>query len=130
MRTCLCALALALLVLALSSCARPTASPRADELTPAAEQFVDLLVAGDFATAAADFDHTMTTVMPPAKLQEAWQSIVTQYGPFKEQVAAQTVVDKGFDIAVVTCQFEEATIDIRVVYNDDAKIGGLWFAPR
>ena len=106
---------------------QPAAGPSDIEL--AAKRFVDQLEAGDFAGAVATFDATMTQAMPPDKLEGAWTSVLASAGAFKQQIGVRTEKAQGYDVVLVTCQFERGNLDAKVVYSDDGKITGLWFAP-
>jgi len=97
--------------------------------TASAKRFVELLAKNDFATAVKDFDETMTRVMPPEKLQEVWASLLAKTGPLKKQVSVRTAKVPKFEIVLVTCEFEKATLDVKVVFDAAGKITGLWFAP-
>jgi len=102
--------------------------PRPD-LAASAERFVARLEQGDFAGAAKDFDQTMARAMPPEKLEGAWKSIVAQSGPLKRRARVDVVKVPKYDVAVVTCEFEKSTLDVKVVYDAEGKVTGLWFAP-
>lgn len=94
-----------------------------------AETFVDLLAKDDFAGAVAQFDPTMKHAMPEAKMREAWRSLAKQAGSFRKAIGTRTMQQVGFDIVFVTCEFERAILDIKVVFNRENKISGLWFVP-
>jgi fermentation-respiration switch protein FrsA (DUF1100 family) len=92
-------------------------------------RFVELLTKGDFAGAAGKFDSKMKTAVPEPKLQELWQTIETQAGPFQKQLGARKIVTAGYDVAMVTCQFKQMALDIKVVFDTNALVAGLFFLP-
>ena len=94
-----------------------------------AKTFVELLTKGDYRNAIQDFDDTMKGAMPPEKLEESWQSLLGQVGSFKKQVSTKEVREQGFGVVYVTCEFERGTINIKVVFNSEKQISGLWFVP-
>jgi len=94
-----------------------------------AKQFVQLLVKGDFSGAAKNFDVTMRGALPPAKLQDGWESLNTYAGSFKRQIGVRTEKFQQYDIAFVTCEFERATLDAKVVFDSVRQIAGLFFIP-
>jgi dienelactone hydrolase len=98
-------------------------------LIPAAQAFVDQMVKGDFAAATGRFDATMKTAMPEAKLKDAWQQLLGQVGAFQKQLSTRTEEQKGYRIVYVVCQFEKSVINVRVVYNAQEQIAGLFFQP-
>jgi dienelactone hydrolase len=115
-----------LLGLCLPSCTRPQADTAPVDRTAEAKAFVDLMAAGDYATAVASFDETMKRVSPEAKLKETWEGLLAAVGPYEGQLRTRTAHDQGYDIVFVTCHFEQADLDIRVVYNSKGEIGGMW----
>jgi fermentation-respiration switch protein FrsA (DUF1100 family) len=101
---------------------------RQDTVVAAGKAFVGLLAKGDYAGCVAQFDSTMTAVMPAEKVQEMWVSVAAQSGAFKKQLGARSMKYKSYDIIFVTCEFERDTLDTRVVFDTRGKIAGLFFA--
>ncbi len=100
-----------------------------DTLIPLAKTFVDQMAQGDFAAATANFDTTMKTAMPEAKLKETWQQLVAQVGAFQQQTGTYTTEQLSYKIVFVTCRFEKADIDVQVTFNSQNQISGLFFKP-
>ena len=98
-------------------------------LVIAARDFVELLNKRDFKTAASQFDDTMKAVMPEAKLQETWNTVLAQAGAFKQAGKTRTEKHGAFTLVFVTCEFEKTLLDIRVVFDQSKRIAGLFFAP-
>jgi dienelactone hydrolase len=124
----------AILLLGVAAALVARAAPSQDATPPAdlaalAERFVERLVEEDYATAVNDFDKTMATVMPPDKLKEAWTSVLERAGPFKRQVSVEVAKVPKYRIGVATCEFEKGMLDVKVVFDADGKVSGLWFAP-
>jgi dienelactone hydrolase len=94
-----------------------------------AKNFVTLMTQNDFTAAVADFDSTMTSVMPASKLEETWKTLNAQVGQFKEQTGTRTEQMAQYNIVYVQSSFERAELDIKVVFDDSGKIAGLFFAP-
>ena len=101
----------------------------AEDFLTVGKQFVELMRQGDFESAVTGFDATMARVMPAEKLEGAWKSVVSKAGPFREQVGARVEKSGQYEIAVVTCRFEKGPLDIKVVFDSEKRITGLWFAP-
>jgi len=94
-----------------------------------ARQFVGQLLAGEYEQAVRSFGAKMTAAMSADQLREAWESLPPKAGAFREIVEV-TMIRKGkYDVAVVTCRFEKGQLDVKVVYNPESKISGLWFSP-
>jgi len=112
----------------------PTASsvdPSFD-VSAAGREFVSLLAAGKYEEAAGFVDPDdpkVATVLDAAKLREAWEGLDDEMGPFREQLGARTGRQLQYEYAVVTCAFEKATVDVRVVYSPNGKVSGLWYEP-
>jgi len=101
-----------------------------DALTVKARQFLAALEKGDFNLAASDFDETMLKVSGPDKLAAFWKDqFPKQVGAFKKQTAARRDQAGAYELVLVTCEFEKATLDARVVFDKAGKIAGFGFVP-
>src|SRR4051812_48146981 len=110
--------------------ARPIEAHSAQgDITTLGEQFVDLLVREDFAEAVARFDKTMRTALPEPKFREACRSVKGQAGKFKKRTHTRLSGVGGYNVALVTCEFERATLDTKVVFNARREVAGLFFLP-
>lgn len=94
-----------------------------------AEEFVDRMAKGDFTAAVSNFDAAMTQAMPAPALKKTWDDLVVQCGPFQKRTGFRTEKFQQYDIAYVTCQFEKAALDAKIVFSPDGKISGLFFVP-
>jgi dienelactone hydrolase len=100
-----------------------------EELIAQAKEFVDLLAKEEFAKAVENFDSVMTKAMPEEKLKETWQTVIKQAGQFKKQKGTRTETLPKFDVVYVICEFEKGALDVKVVFNREKQISGLWFSP-
>src|SRR5258708_18055869 len=105
----------------------PAADP--DTLEGKARAFVTRLDKGEFDAAAKDFDATMTKVLPSDKLKALWESVTKKAGPLQKQEKARQDKFGGYDLVFVTCKFEKASLDVKVVFDKDQKIAGLTVLP-
>lgn len=64
------------------------AGPAVDPLT--AKEIVDQLATGQYDRVAEHFDPTMKARLTPDGLLQAWQTVITQAGPYKRLVAVRT----------------------------------------
>jgi len=94
-----------------------------------AKGLVNSLASRDYKKAVENFDETMKKALPAEKLQQAWNSIVAQAGPFVKQLGTREQKILGHDVIFVTCKFERAVLDTKVVFNRDKQIAGLFFVP-
>jgi dienelactone hydrolase len=101
-----------------------------DALTVKAREFLTALEKGDFKLAVRDFDETMLRVSGPDKLETMWtKQLPAQLGAFKKQAASRRDQLQGYEIVLVTCEFEKAILDARVVFDKAGKIAGFGFVP-
>ncbi len=117
-----------LAVLAAACTARATPLPP-EQVEAKALALVNNLIKSDYAAARADFDKTMLDVLPESDLKEVWESLPAQTGAFKEIGGVRSDEKDQYRIIFVTCAFENAAIDVRVVFDPDGKIAGLFFQP-
>ena len=109
-----------------------TSSPTQDEtasLITAARAFIEQLVNKNFTAAVGSFDDTMKGAMPEPKMQETWNAVLAQVGPFKQAGKARTEKRGVYTIVIVTAEFQHASLDIKVVFDQSKRIAGLFFAP-
>lgn len=122
-----------LILLALVLCAVAEASAQDDAriegLKIKADVFIQQLVSHEFETATAPFDSTMLSVMPTAKLKEVWASLLSQVGMYQNSLGVRVEPTGGYQVVIVTAQFEQAALDCKVVYDAQDRISGLYFAP-
>ena len=100
-------------------------SQSATGITAQALDFIQSLAAGDYVKATKHFDATMKTAAPPEKLRQIWQSLCTEYGPFRKTVSCQQTKYNQFDIVVVSCEFEKSLVGLRVPFNSKKQIAGF-----
>ncbi len=101
-----------------------------DDLTVKARAFLLALEKGDFQLATRDFDGTMLKVFGPDKIEAVWsKQLPAQVGAFKQQGPARREQLQGYEIVLVTCSFEKAMLDARIVFDKAGKIAGLNFVP-
>jgi dienelactone hydrolase len=101
-----------------------------DPLIVKARRFLSSLGRGDFTLAARDFDETMLKASGPDKLAVFWKDqFPKEVGAFKKQAAARRDKLGPYEIVLVTCEFEKATLDARVVFDKVGRIAGFQFVP-
>lgn len=111
------------------TCTENDSGKKTVDYTPLAEKFVQLLVNEEYEKAVQNFDATMKGALSVNKLDNVWQNLIARVGHYKKQVGLRQTKEQGFDIVYVTCEFEKAKADIKVVFNDAKEITGLWFLP-
>lgn len=113
----------------LTGCGSTEEESRSEELTALATKLVESTVAGDFSTAVEDFDSAMKDVFPSELLRDTWNSLILQVGAFQKQTGTHMEKIEGYEIIYVTCEFEHSMIDIKVVFNAENQVAGLFFVP-
>ena len=78
---------------------------------------------------AADFNEVMTEKLPPDQLAPVWAQLIGTVGAY-QQMGEPVVTQRG-DLTVVDVPmtFEAAEMKVRVAYDRDGKIGGLFVLP-
>lgn len=111
----------------LAACGQPPQDIGAVDLTKQAKDFVDLMVQGDYTGVVARFDKKMQEVLSENQVEEMWSAMQVRYGQYQKQIGVRQTTEQGFDCVYVTCAFEKQNIDIKVVFDGEQKVAGLWF---
>lgn len=127
---------LALVVLLFAACApkvtptpTPAPTPPAGDLEAAARYFTTLLADGKYAEAAALFDPQMAAAFPVAKLKATWEEVIRNVGALQGIKEVRMAQEAGYRIAYVACDFARNPLDMKVVFDAQGRIAGLWFVP-
>lgn len=94
------------------------------------KEAVSQLAARQFDKVEALFDSTMSSVLPPDKLAATWDSVLAQAGQFKSIAETRQEELQGHHIVFVTSQFERMLLDVKVVWDKDQHIAGLFVVPH
>ncbi|MEP6652887.1 MAG: alpha/beta fold hydrolase [Myxococcales bacterium] len=87
----------------------------------------DEIVVGAWTKVHARFDTTMKGALPPDKLAAAWASVTGTTGAFRNVRRAVVTESASFHVVVLTCRFEKADFDVKVAFDGEARIAGLFF---
>lgn len=83
-----------------------------------------------FAEARAGFAPVMLDAMNEEALATAWREMLGKAGAFQSILSVREDSPKdGYRTLVVTTRHAKAPMDVRVVYDKDEKVAGLWFSP-
>ncbi len=118
--------ALAMSVAGIPVAAQPSPAP-SPELSRLAQEFVEFMIGEDFASAVRRFSDSIQRDVSPAGLGEAWRSLLTRFGRFQRQVGTRSEQIPGHVIVIVTCLFERGLIDVRIAFDGERRIAGLYF---
>ena len=100
------------------------------QLETMAQDLVNLLADAQFEKATENFDATMKKALSPEQLKQIWDSLVTDVGPYQEQIGTRTEKILQYQAVFVTCRFENTPLDVKVVFDSQKQIAGLFFVPE
>lgn len=109
--------------------AEPPDEEKLKEQKASAKALVEALAKEDFKAAGKDFDDAMKKALPVDKLESTWKTITGQVGAFKKVTGFRVESAAKLDFVYVVCQFEKIDVDVKVVFNADKQITGLFFQP-
>jgi Protein of unknown function (DUF3887) len=104
----------------------PLSQPTASDIETSAQQFVDLLAAGDYTSARGLYDANVNVT--PTSIQQTWEDILANSGAYQSQLGARIVPLEnpvGGTIAIVGVKFADATRALFITFNSDRKIVSL-----
>jgi pimeloyl-ACP methyl ester carboxylesterase len=95
-----------------------------------AKQIVTWLDAGEHQKVRELFDAAMNeAIANDAALAATWAAIELQFGQFRQQLNITVSQQAPYTIALVTCAFEHAPMDVRLVFDDYDHLAGLQITP-
>ncbi|MEB3827014.1 DUF3887 domain-containing protein [Phormidium sp. CCY1219] len=100
----------------------PAIAQSSNEAIAKAEEFVNLLAAGDFAAALTRYDTIARESVSQQTLQDKWQDLIARFGEFKEYNDSQLLSDTDTNIVVLTSEFERETVDLLIIFDEDGEI--------
>ena len=95
-----------------------------------AREVVEFLGKGEYKEAISRFDSTMKKAAPEPRLHAIWTSLLGQTGKLQKELGDTSFDFNGYNIVIVTCQFARSKLDVKVVFDKDSRIAGLFFAPH
>jgi dienelactone hydrolase len=94
-----------------------------------AEALVDALATAHFSSAVEGFNATMKSALPPEKLKENWRGLERQAGAYQRRIGTRVINQNGIKIVFVSCQFDRTVVDVKVAFDNEELIAGLFFVP-
>jgi len=82
-----------------------------------------------YADVVSQLQPAIAAALTEAQLRTAWTTLGGQVGPFKQVLSTRVAPSAGMQVAVVTCQFERAVIDLQVGFDAEGRIGALLMRP-
>ncbi len=100
-----------------------------DNYTEKARTLLGHLEAREYDKVLAEFDSQMAKMMDRAKLVAAWEQLVSHTGKLKRQVSATREVKGHYQMISTLCEFEKAFLNVKMTFDKDGLLAGLFFAP-
>ncbi len=94
-----------------------------------ASNIADNLAKNDFTAARKDFAKIMLDALSENKLKEDWNKVLKQMGDFKKVLTTSYEEKSGYKIISKRCQFANENASIRVTFNEENQVIGLYFKP-
>lgn len=120
-------------ILASVGCSKPQEpvplAPLEGEVDDLATEFIAALVAEDFVGASGYFDAEMLKAIPTDKLKGIWEQLLSQVGSYQSELSRVQETSEGYEVIIVTVKYEKSPLKIRMVFNADNRISGLFFQP-
>jgi len=104
----------------------PTSTPNLEKI---ARTFVNFLSEGKFEEPCGLFNKEMAAAMPSEKLKEVWDGLISKFGEFEEIAKTKLAEEAGYRMVYVTCKFAKTSLDLKLVFDKEGKIAGLWVFP-
>jgi len=96
----------------------------------AATSWVNLVMLdGDFEAAAAEADPAVAGQLTAQVLEDTWMQLRGQLGALETLTPKSQEVSSGYHIVTLAGTFAQTLLDVRVVMNDDRKVGGFFLLP-
>lgn len=109
--------------------AEPVPTPSSQPLTEVGKAIVRQLQAGDVATVYARFSDELKEALTADQLRGIWEGLQAKLGPLQEERGAKEQEVEGYRVVRVTCRFENATMDVRLVFDAGRQLSGIQVVP-
>jgi len=114
-----------LLALVLPTSQQPPVNPIAVK----GEAIVTLLRQEKFADVVDQLQPALAAALTEPQLRAGWTGLTGQVGSLQRIVSTRVVPSAGMQVAVVTCQFERALVDVQIGFDAGGRIGALVMRP-
>ena len=92
-----------------------------------AKSIINDLSKEDYDGVMSYYDISLKQNLPREKLQEVWQNIVNNYGPYSEVISMNNIVNQGYNQVILRLKFEKGNLTLELTYNQDDQVFGLFF---
>ncbi len=91
--------------------------------------FLKSMREGKNSAACKQFDSAVSSKINEASLGKIWESIESTSGKYIKTDSIFTLTSKGSEIIVQTCRFQNSNLNLRLTFNSEHKISGIFFTP-
>jgi alpha-beta hydrolase superfamily lysophospholipase len=88
--------------------------------------FINYLSSENFSSAYDMFDSKMAAALPSQKLEALWKNIESQVGKIIKIEKLNASKSDEYVVTVATTEFQDGYLDIKLVFDTELKIAGLW----
>jgi hypothetical protein len=88
-----------------------------------------MLIDEKFSDIAGTFDKSLSKNLTPRQMRQVWNETKRNAGPFRRILDVTSTKEQIFEIVDLRCQFEAARMVLRVSFNANAEVNGLWLLP-
>lgn len=84
----------------------------------------------EFPKIVETFDQNMKTALPAEKLKLVWDDLNSKCGKFQKMGEITVGKIQTYDLTYTLCHFENMKLKMKLVFDKDNKIAGLFFVPE
>ena len=111
-------------------CISQASNPESDpQLAAKTEKIRDGLIHEDYNKVTADFNSQMSAALKPEQLKQVWEGLIQQLGNYDSYGDISSSEIEGYRVIYSILKFEKAPIKLKVVFDDDDNVAGLFFVP-
>lgn len=99
----------------------------ASDLEISAVTFVNFLKERQFDNATKLFNAEMARALSSDELESTWDNLISSTGEFEGINKTRTAQEGSYRVVYVTCKFAKGLLDVKVVFDGEGQIAGLWF---
>jgi fermentation-respiration switch protein FrsA (DUF1100 family) len=97
-----------------------------DEYAVISIRFVTVLSQNNYTQLSACINADVEKALPEEKFKQFWPTVAANFGEFKEILETTSTVESGKRTVVVHCRFVKQDADIKLVFDNQKRIGGFW----
>ena len=98
--------------------------------TEISKQVINNFQKNEFSKIVETFDQNMKTAMPADKLKLVWDDLNSKCGKFQKMSEVTVGKIQTYDVTYTLCHFENMKLKMKLVFDKDNKIAGMFFVPE